>query len=135
MSQNNDYRKLQKPWGHHHEKQRAIEKEFYEKSDDNPPHKKKVSKKGKPRSDHKHEYMEAEIFHTFVSANCIEQEHYIGQVCTICHMVKKRDYYKEQRDYYRRGIRKDATHLPKFIQNEHGLAFPIDTMQHQKEVL
>lgn len=109
MSKNNEYRKLQS-WDPKPEVQRAVEKEFYNKTNDAMRHKKKSDKKGKERSDHKHLYIRAEILDTFLG----KEYSYVGKVCSVCGKIRRGDWRKEYRASFR-GEKADATDLPKYI--------------------
>ena len=99
MSKNNEYRKIKNCWGWDPEIQRAAEKEFYEKPDDNMRHKKKSKKKGKARGDHKHIYVEAIIIRKEPSIvvkiedfSEIRSSMYHGKVCKICGLLHSKNW-------------------------------------------
>ena len=99
MSNNNEYRKIKNCWGWEPEIQRAAEKEFYGKPDDNMRHKKKSKKKGKPRGDHKHIYVEAVIIRKKPSIVTkvedlteIKSSMYNGKVCKICGLLHSKNW-------------------------------------------
>ena len=92
MTKSNEYKKLQS-WDPKPEVQRAAEKQFYNNEPQEMRHKKKSDKKGKERADHKHLYIDAEIFDV-----CLEKEYsYIGKVCSICGRIRRRDWRKQYR--------------------------------------
>ena len=96
MSKNCEYKKIKNCWGWEPEIQRAAEKEFYGKPDDNMRHKKKSKKTSKPRSDHKHNYIAAVIcYETFGN-----KYRYIGKVCDVCGHLCSRNWRKELRNYF-----------------------------------
>lgn len=80
MSKNNEYRKIKKGWSYNHEAQRAAGKEFYKRTDDSTPYRKKSAKSGNPRSNHKHLYIDAVIIDDIIGREVI----YNGRVCSIC---------------------------------------------------
>ncbi len=116
MSKNNEYRKLQS-WDTKPEVQRAVEKEFYSKTDDAMRYKKKSDKKGKERSDHKHLYIDAEIFDIYLS----REYSFSGKVCSICGKIKRSDWRKEHRAAMNGEIA-DKSALPKYIKTNEDFA-------------
>lgn len=97
MSKNNEYRKIKNCWGWEPEIQRAAEKKFYERPDDNMRHKKKSKKKGKARGDHKHIYVEAVILRKEPSivrkdSADIISNMYNGKVCKICGLLHSKNW-------------------------------------------
>lgn len=96
MNKNNEYKKIKNHWGWEPEIQRAAEKEFYGKPDDNMRHKKKSKKKGKARGDHKHIYVEAVILRKEPSvvrrdSREIKSSMYNGKVCKICGLLHSKN--------------------------------------------
>ena len=90
MSKNCEYKKIKNYWGWEPEIQRAAEKEFYGKPDDNMRYKKKSKKTGKSRGDHKHIYIEAVIIRK--DMNDIETSRYNGKVCKICGLLHSKNW-------------------------------------------
>ena len=109
MSKNNEYRKLQS-WDVKPEVQRALEKEFYSKTDDTMPHKKKSEQQAKERSDHKHLYIDAEICGDFSG----KEYSYVGKVCSVCGKIRRKDKLK---DFFASldGEKVDRADLPQYI--------------------
>lgn len=97
MNKNNEYKRIKNHWGWEPEIQRAAEKKFYEKPDDNMRHKKKSKKKGKARGDHKHIYVEAIIIRKepdIIIKNFaeIKSSMYNGKVCKICGLLHSKNW-------------------------------------------
>lgn len=108
MTKSNEYKKLQS-WDPKPEVQRAAEKQFYNNEPQEMRHKKKSKKSGKPRSDHKHNYIDALIF----GESYFGKYNYIGKVCSVCGFLKRRDWRKELRNRFNLKI-EVKENLPKY---------------------